>query len=315
MNRLRHSIKALVKSMQMSKFELFVFVEGKADRYFYDRICSTGLNKFGIAYQVKTADELAVGTVGKTALLDFFIFLRVRKLLAHSFKGKKLAAVFIVDKDVDDFLRACKRSIHLIYTEFYHRENYLMRCSDLADVAATAASLDVQSMETRLGDQEFWRRAAAAEWKEWIKLCLVARQTRAHCPSNYSQKSQINNGPYGGVDQMRLANSRTALETASGLPTAVFHRAPARVDSFVERMLKSGQHDRLFKGTWYAAFLEEDIRHAAAGRSYYSSGLEERLIETAVSKLDFTGAWASFFHAGFGRVTNHLQNGAITIIP
>ena len=315
MNRLAHSIKALLKLMQMSKVELFVFVEGKGDRYFYDRLCSTAFNDFGIAYQVKTADELAVGSVGKTALLDFFTYLRARKLLAHSFKGKRLAAVFVVDKDVDDFLRACKKSIHLIYTEFYHRENYLMRFSDLADVAATAASLDVASLHSVLGDQDLWRRRAAAEWKEWIKLCLVARQTRAHSPSNYSQKSQINNGPYSGVDQLRLATSRTALETASGLSNAAFQKLLARVDSFVERMLRNGQHDRLFKRAWYASFLAEDVSRAAAGRAYYSNRLEERLLETAVSKLDFTGSWASFFIGGFTRVTNQLQNGTITAIP
>jgi hypothetical protein len=315
MSRLTHSIRAFLKSMQMSRVELFVFVEGKADRYFYERVCSHGHADSGVTYQVKTADELAIGTVGKTALLDFFTYLRDRKLLAHSFKGKKLAALFIADKDVDDFLRTYKKSIHLIYTEFYHRENYPMRYSDLADVAADAASLDVPSVHAVLGNQDLWRRRAASEWKEWIKLCLVARRTQANCPSNYSQKSQINNGPYGGVDQTRLANSRAALETASGLPTATFQRLWARVDGFVERMLKIGQHDRLFKGTWYASFLVEDISLAAAGRAYKSNGLEARLMDTAVSKLDFAGSWAYFFFGGFAQVINQLQNGAIKIIP
>jgi hypothetical protein len=187
MSRLKHYPKAYLKSLQMSRIDVFVFVEGKSDRYFYDRICETATAGTGLSHEVRTADELDLPSKGKAALLQFFCYLRRRRLLAHDFKGKKLCTVFFADKDVDDFLKRVKRSSHLVYTKYYHFENYLMRYTDLADVSAATASLDVNSMRNTLGDQERWRRRAADEWKDWVKLCITTIAADARCPEVTNQ--------------------------------------------------------------------------------------------------------------------------------
>lgn len=116
MTRLRHTERALARTLQMSRIDIFVFVEGWGDRYFYDKLCRLVSGKFSATFQVRTSQEIGVNTSGKSALLDFFAYLRSKKLLFHEFKGKKLAVVFFADKDIDDIQRIQKRSYHFIYT-------------------------------------------------------------------------------------------------------------------------------------------------------------------------------------------------------
>src|SRR5438477_11201049 len=102
MPRLRHSNAAFVRGMQMSGATLFVLVEGKTDRFFYATLTEAVCSVSGTTYQICSAQELPAGTGGKEALLSFFQYLRSRGLLVDSFKVKKTAAIFFLDKDIDD---------------------------------------------------------------------------------------------------------------------------------------------------------------------------------------------------------------------
>jgi hypothetical protein len=292
MSRLRHSQKAFVRSLQISATEIFVFVEGWSDRYFYDKGCNAALGGVPLKYELRLSRDLNTGTQGKNALLDFFSYLRTRKLLFHEFKGKKLAAIFFVDKDVDDYLRIRKRSIHLVYTQYYAVENYVVRHSDLADALSAAACLDIGSIRAALGDQDAWCRSAAAEWMEWVGLCLLARALGANAPPNYGRPSQVNRGAYGGVVPGSVAAMEGQIQAASGLPTPRFQEIARGVNRFVTRMFATGQHDRVFKGEWYGLFLVEAARAAAAGRQYNSNGLADRTFAVASAKMEFSQAWA-----------------------
>jgi hypothetical protein len=297
MSRLRHSEKALIRSLQLSRTDVFVFVEGWTDRYFYDKGCKVALNGLPRTYELRLSRELAAGGEGKHALLNFFSYLRGRKLLFHEFKGKKLAVIFFLDKDVDDFLRIRKRSKHLVYTQYYAVENYFVRHSDLGDALAAAACLDADSVRAILGNQDAWSRRAATEWKDWVGLCLLARAVRANAPSNYGRHSQVNVGAYGGVIPGSVMLMEGEIQAASGLPAARFQQISARVNRFVARMFAIGLHDRLFKGEWYGFFLVEDARRAAAGRPHDPNGLANRTFAVASSKLDFLQPWAEhLFH-------------------
>lgn len=307
MTRLRYSAKGFIRSLQISRTNLFAFVEGQSDLYFYDRICGLASRGASLVYDVRMAQELPGNTGGKEALLDFFSSLRRRKLLSHEFKGKKLAIIFFLDKDIDDLLKIRRRSKHLIYTEFYELENYLISQTDACEVAAAAASLDVNSIKSIVGNQVTWMARAAAEWKEWVKLCTLARRLDADCGCTFSSHSRINEGPYGGVAIPRHQDFTARLQTASGLPQEQFQRILDQTGRRIDRIYAAGRHDGVFKGSWYPRFLAEDVRKAARGRPCDFNSLEKRIHAAAAAKLDFEQPWADYFRSRMSAIVHDLQ--------
>jgi hypothetical protein len=310
MSRLRHSPRGFIRSLQLSKTDLFAFVEGWSDRFFYDRICAKSCEGSDLTFEVRTAQELPDQTGGKAALLSFFSYLRRRRLLLHEFKGKKSAVIFLLDKDIDDVLGTRKRSRHVIYTEYFQLENYLIRHAEIAEIAAAAASLDVHSVRSIIGDQRQWMQKAATEWKQWVSICITARILQANCRCTYSLHSQINDGPYSGVVAADLALLTTELQTASGLPAAKLDRWLERTRRRIDRIYAAGRYDNVFKGKWYAHFLAEDIRRAAVGRAYNANGLGERIFSAAAAKLNFGEAWVLHFRDRLASVLQSLVNHA-----
>lgn len=303
MSRLTYSsLKAYVRSLQVSRIDIFVFVEGWSDRYLYDRICAGYCPQNGAMHEVRTAAELPGQTGGKQALLDFLTHLRRRKLLSNEFKGKRTLIAFFLDKDIDDYTRSLKHSNHVTYTQFYEIENHLIRQSNLADIVAAAASLDVGSIRAGMGDESAWAQRAAEEWKEWVKLCVGARVSRSNVETNYGVPSRVNNGPYGGLLPNAAAQRWAELERASGLQPAEFQRLSGRVRRHVDRAYAAGNHDSVFKGKWYTLFLAEDVRRIAGPRPYNANGLEECILALARAKTDIAAGWAD----GYRRVLGFL---------
>jgi hypothetical protein len=295
-SRLKYTTRGYVRLLQMSRYDVFVFAEGWTDRYFYDKLCELVFKDTGLTHQVRTSEEIDGPSTGKAALLEFLSYVRKRKLLFHEFKGKKLAVVFFLDKDLDDYFRVMKRSKHVVYTEYYCLENHLFRNSDLSDIAAAAALLDAEALRGVIGDQDAWLRRAASEWKEWIKLCFLTRRLRVNCRSNYRQhQSQVNAGAYGGTIAGNVAAIRAEILAASGLSPAEFDEIAKKTSRFVDKEFEEGRQDRLFKGKWYGRFLADAVDAAAAGRRYESNGLESRFLAIASSKLDLARPWGTHF--------------------
>ena len=88
MTRLWHSRSGFRRSMQVSRTELFIFVEGRSDRYFYDRIADAVCQSSGKRYEVYTAEECTQGQRGTEALLSFFDYLKQRGSLIDKFMDK-----------------------------------------------------------------------------------------------------------------------------------------------------------------------------------------------------------------------------------
>src|SRR5438445_2421225 len=157
MSRLFHSWAGFARGMQISRTQLFVFIEGQDnDPYFYSKICESVCVPAGVSYEHRVARELPGGAGGKGALLIFFQYLRRKRLLLSDFKGKRTAAVFFLDKDIDDVLRTRVRSPHVVYTEYYDVENHLFAAADLAEAAAAAASFDKLAIAAALRNEAEW---------------------------------------------------------------------------------------------------------------------------------------------------------------
>lgn len=295
MRRLTHSLAGYRRAMQMSRNQIFAFVEGQTDPYFYDRICESVCQPLGVSYEIRRAQELPGGTGGKAALLALYEYLKRMSSLLDNFKDKSTGTIIFLDKDVDDLLRKQRRSEHIVYTKYYDLENHLYIHGDLGKAAAASASMERSLVVTRIGNYEQWRQTVAEQWKEWIKLCLFTRKRKINSECNYSVASRINNPVHGPVDMIAHHQRVAILESRSGLPPMKFRRAFRNISHFVDGLYARGEHDRIFKGKWYSIFLEQEIKNIAGVRPINANGLVGRLPIALALTLNFDEPWAEHF--------------------
>ena len=186
------NFKAYLRYMQASRHQLFAFVEGPSDPFFYDRVCAAASNGTGLSYQIATAAELPGGTGGKPGLLNFHGELATRKKLFHAFKGKAIGVMFFFDKDVDDLLHKQVRSRYVVYTECFDVEGQAFRYGRLKDASAAAAFLESSWLDALLADGAAWLVSAAQRWKEWVQLCLLCAMRNIPCACTFRRPSPIN---------------------------------------------------------------------------------------------------------------------------
>lgn len=295
---LKHTdLSAYLRSLQMSTTSVFVFVEGPTDRNFYDKICESVFAGSGIDYEIRLAQELPTNTGGKAALLNFFDFLSRSASLIDDFKGKVTRTVFFVDRDIDGLLREFKQSNHVIYTEYYQMENYFFAHGNLVEAVAAAALLDRPSIRAVLDvGNDAWRRRAAANWREWVYLCVLTRMRRLNHACNYGVRtSSVHGGPYGPLDQVLYAAQLAEVERRSRLTPVGFKRVFGRISREIDGLYNTEHYDLIFKGKWYVEFLIEDIGRIAAGRQYNAQALPARLLSCLQMSLNFDGQWADYF--------------------
>lgn len=296
MKRLTHCFKAYLRYMQISRYDVFVFVEGKVtDPYFYGNICDSVCQPTNISYEICRSQELSNGNGGKQILLSFFEYLRQKSALVHSFKGKSTGVIFFLDKDVDDFLRTQRRSEHVVYTLHYDVENHIFVEGELVEATAASASMNRQEVLACIGDYDHWRREVAERWKQWVTLCLFVAKKKINSECNYRVTSRINNPLHGPVDQTAYLNCLHKIEGKLGLTTKQFKRAFQRISRLIDSIYAEEEYDRVFKGKWYPILLAATIRDRAGSRPIDSVGLETRLRSNAASTLDFGEPWAEYF--------------------
>jgi hypothetical protein len=285
MNRPTHSFAVYrQRILTAAQPALFVLVESTNDTYFWSEIVRPECQRAGIELHVTSAELLSGNSGGKQVLLGFFAYLQEQHSLQSEVDGVRTAAIFLLDKDVDDYLGVLVRSPHIVYTEPYELENYLFIHGDLAQAAAASGSLDAGTVGKHLGDYAEWRCRAAAAWKEWVSLCLLSHSGGFGCCNFERPCSPINRGCRGPVDQ----------GDRSGLSAKEFNKSLKKVVQDVNRIYSEGRFDVLFKGKWYAHFLAEDIGTLAAalGVRYKKNYIQDRLKSTLELTLDCDGAWA-----------------------
>lgn len=312
MNRLRHSFKGYWRYMQMSQRTLFVFVESpKFDRYFYSKIVDPVCQREVITYEVVTAEELSEGDGGKQILLSFFAHLKSQSSLVDRFADKITLSAFFLDKDVDDYRRVKRRSAHMIYTKTYEIENYLFIYGDLCQSVGASTYLDVASVKTDICDYSEWRKQAASNWKDWVKLCLFSTTRNAASSCNYGRyESPINQGCYGALLINEYNRHLATVQSQSGMQIARFNRSFNRLSRHVDRLYDTDRYDNIFKGKWYIPFLLDNISSIAGSRRYNKTGLQERLLTCLLSSLNFSDDWADELRKpiqriiSLGKITN-----------
>ena len=237
------------------------------------------------------SSELGNGA-GKTALLAFHDFLRKKKSLINSFKNKTTVSIFFLDKDVDDFLRTKRRSIHIVYTEYYEQENYLFIHGNLCDAAACSASLAIASVKQRISNYDKWRMSAADNWREWVKLCFFSIVHKLHSEQYYSRQiSQINNGTTNQIENTKHQLYLKSLQSKSGLSKTNFEMRFNQISVKIDKLYDQRKYDLVFKGKWYVHFLTDEIKKLTNTPNY----VEQSIIHNLATSLDYNDTWTDHF--------------------
>ncbi len=294
MTRIKHSRRGFKRYMQISSRPLFVFIEGKTgDPFFYGKICDSACKPLGVTYEQIIANQLpGEESGGKQVLIDFFRYLRRTKFLLDQFQGKTTAALFFLDKDIDDVERRMLRSAHVAYTEYYEVENYLFCHGDVLNSAASAASLDPATLSNRMGNVSEWRRSRAELWKDWVKLCIFAKTKCLSCQSNFGGTSKLNNPASSPANPSRRAQLLAEIESASGLAPEKFAGSFRKVCRFVDCVYAEGSHDKIFRGKWYGTLMDSEFRGLFPQNQRHMTHFPGRLMTTLAVTLDYEGAWA-----------------------
>jgi hypothetical protein len=242
MTRLVHTdAAAYIRSMQTSRYQLFVFVEGgDVDPFFYDQVAAVATEGTKVNWQVRTAREFPRQIGGKPGLLNFFSDLETRGQLTDSFKGKKTCSVFFLDKDVDDLIGEQISSPFVIYGECYDVEGHAFLYGAIDKAAGAATFVDSQRLIEMFGDLETWPARAAASWKEWVKICLFSDKRQLRCAYCFGNKSQINDPLSGPVDEEKLEHCLSDLRITSGLSKSDFKNEFVGVEELVEGFYQRG---------------------------------------------------------------------------
>lgn len=293
MSQPRRTRAGFLRRMQMSRHDVFAFVEGKeADGYFVGGLCARAFGSRGLSYNVCTATDLSVGGGGKDVLIGFYRYLRSRRSLQTTLHGKKTCAVFFLDKDVDDITRTKCRSKTVVYTQFYDVQSHLFASGDFTRSVACACSVPEETVRTHAQFGAHWSAGARTRWHAWASLCLFCQLHGIRHP-NYRVYSQVNSPENGPVDATKYRLTVDAIFRRSGWSRPVFDARLRDVEELVTRLEGRGAGDRVFKGKWYSHILELDLRADAVLGQSQVDGFAKRIPCCLASTLDFNGGWAS----------------------
>jgi hypothetical protein len=87
------------------------------------------------------------------------------------------------------------------------------------------------------------------------------------------------------------------MEARSGLTAKKFRDRLAAARRFTEAIFNRGEHDSLFKGKWYIAFVMQELEVACGGNIFNAGGAEGRLIGSLITSIDFEKQWTDHFRA------------------
>ncbi len=289
MNRLQHSVSATKRALQISRYQLFAFVEGTSDKYFYGELCGALCNG-ETRYVIYSAAEAPFckneienkKLSGKSGLLELFGCFQRYALLSIELKGKNKVAAFFLDKDIDDFLGKKIASEHLIYTKYYDMESHIFMDGDIIKGAASATNKSAQEVRENIPDADDWMYQVADRWKQYVKICFFA------------VKSGAATGEYRYGKEL-LPKIFDATYENNFLSDAVYMECSGLID----RLYKQKEYGYVFKGKWYSGLLDRELTGA--------KGEHEQIVRCIQATLDFNAAWTQHFKQPLGTLLTKLQ--------
>lgn len=282
-SRLRHSERGYFRSLQLSKKQLFMFVEGSLDRPFIERILDKHLDES--LFSIRAAKELPGGSGGKERLLDLHQDLLSKNLLFSENLGKKMAVLILMDKDVDDLLGVTLGCQHVIYTPSYDIEGHLLSCGRVTHALADAAGITRAQASAIIPDFLHWSKEIAKHWADWITLCLISHSHSINCGYSFKRPSSINPDPFSPPCAAKLQEAKQTLQRALALSEEVFNAEYKQRHDQIREIIETKNPFLVFKGKWLESLLEIHCKkHHIADANWNSLG--PRVLSNILGQLD-----------------------------
>jgi hypothetical protein len=297
-SRLTYSRQAFIRSLDMSGVRLNVFVEGRTvDAFIYGQLCTMELPPGPLQYKIIRADELPNGTAtgGKAKLIDLFLYLRHNKKLTYDDARYRHSTLFFLDKDIDDLRNSLRRSPHIMYTETCDIENVVFRGGNLVTAIAATLSIDPAVVRSAFPDSTTWCDSTSSLWKEWISFCVMARKYGVGAGENDRRPSPLNTPLHSITDPAKVAQQMADTAVATGLSVFDVRQLFDRICRRVEQLFSQRRGDSIFKGKWYAAILEAEIRTLYPMEHARCPAFVSKVTTALQATLDFAAAWSTPF--------------------
>lgn len=297
MSKLQWSANAFARRMQMSDRDLWLIVEGRDhDRPHYSAMMESLPSTRGRTFSVRLAEQIRLEDIsagGKTHTLALHEHLQAAGDLVQANRERKVRAVFMVDRDRDDFTGSMSDSAHIMYTSGSDVETDILLNSDLWRAIRVAYGLDPEltdRIRRRVSDPA---HALTALWRDWLHLGLIALHCKQQRHAPWGRESIVNDPPFGAVRQEVVVS---IVRSIHGSAAEECLEADEMAAQFV-----SQRRQLLLKGRWIARYIqylvavhldEEVIRKVNA----------YNVIDAALQLVDYSASWTSGYDRRFAAV-------------
>lgn len=286
MRRLLHSSGGMLRSTQISKSQIFAFVEGGLDRPFIEKILFKivpDITKFRvIAIKEITKNELG----GKIAVLNHFKSLRRSNGLNSTAWGKKFINLFFLDKDVDDALNKKIRSPHVAYTSTYDVEGLLFFYGDIIRAISDACLITTAQASNLIGNSNQWIKEIVYNWSDWITLCMISQYKKKNLGCTFDQKvSKININPLAPPNAIALQEFKQKLHASLEITNNEFDLLYSKFYKKVTQSIKEDNPFKYFKGKWLAHLIQKQCEMQPRIPDSNMNGIGDRAISILVSQV------------------------------
>lgn len=250
--------------------------------------------------KIRLAEQIeADGTVagGKDHALRLHDLLEDANELVQSNRAGERRIVFILDRDIEDFLGTMRTSPHVIYTSHADVEAEILVNSDVPRAVCSTHGLAKDQIESILPDIQHPLDSLALIWRDWIQLRYVAALCGVDQGARFGNNSEINKPTYGPVDTRAFSEVEAHLKPRVG--ETVWSENYQTANEHVDAVVGAGRSATLVKGKWASSYVLHVVRVELAGEAVKKNVQADGLVSACLETLDFTSPWTDHFEAKF----------------
>lgn len=296
MTRIQRSVNGFMRRIHMSRKAVFLVVEGRElDANFYGSLLE-GMPEVGPGdYEVWVIDQISglCHQRGKSAVLELHDRFRRRNALRQQNRAGSRSTLFCVDRDFDHVTGRLRRSSHVIYTCHYNVEAEVFIHTD--DAVACAAALSLSPVEARqfaahLGN---WPRNLAANWREWLELCVLEAGLRTSTGASPARKSVINQDAYGPLVPAQCGAAIARIRRNSSSTNVL--RTERRLRARFRNIEATEGPEAFLNGKLLPEYFEVLAKAFYGAQPVAANGSSKHVAHCYLACLDYSAAWAEPF--------------------
>ena len=303
MTKIVQDVRAFRRRMLIGAADLWVIDEGKNhDRAFYDKILRAAPSSKDLKVRIRLSEQLSIKGVtagGKLHSQKLHQFLKGRgELVQHNGVSAKVA-VFMIDRDNDDFAVSPAADPHLIRTRRADVEaEILMHCKLMRAVATShgLAERDIKRLKRAAADPPL---SLASLWEDWIRLRLIAIECGLEGMFSIGAPSLVNVSRYGPPDTALISSFENKMK--SRVSAAVFDAADRKARQWIADAFSRGEAEALLKGKWLSNFLAHLVGVHLSGVIVKTGIGPDHIVIAGLASLKPSGALLGHYESRLAR--------------